>query len=174
MGLLERFYQEVFEILAFQLVDPFHDLQRMMSGVPLPVPYLLSLRCKAHHYVKSELLCTGLYAFNAPFFLHSLNIITAVFKSLPYAFIFVLADCSAEAIQDITTLHFFQVQLIHSPVHQFLLPLKESKVDYIQHSTSQNCAISRLSHHLMVEYTTMNTKDLSKQIIINPFGTKFI
>lgn len=117
--------------MAVQLVDPFHDLQRMISGVPLPVPSLLSLSCEAHYYVKCKLLCTGFNAFNSQFFLHSLSIITAVFKSLPYAFIFVLADCSAEAIQDITTLHFFQLQLIHSPVHQFLLPLKESKVDYI-------------------------------------------
>ena len=112
-------------------MDPFHNLRRMISGVPLPVPSLLSLSCEAHYYGKSKVLCPGFNAFNAQFFLYSLNIVTAVFKSLPYAFIFVLAHCSAEAIQDITTLRFFQVQLIHSPVHQFLLPLKESKVDYI-------------------------------------------
>lgn len=97
-------------------MDPFHDLRRMMSGVPLPVPSLLSLRCEAHHYVKSELLCTRFNAFNTPFFLHSLNIITAVFKSLPYAFIFVLAVCSAEAIQDITTYVSFR---FNSSIHLF-------------------------------------------------------
>lgn len=107
-------------------MDPFHNLQRMVSGILLPVPSLLSLSCEAHYYGKYKLLCPGFNVFNAQFFPYSLNIITAVFKSLPYAFIFVLAHCSAEAIQDITTLCFFQVQLI-----QLLLPLKESKVDYI-------------------------------------------